>query len=463
MAVKLPHDEQVDFGAIRNEAEVWEQASGHANVLPIIDADIYNGQVVIVSEYASGGSLFDKLKEQGRFTVREAVETTVGILSGLDFLHRRQIIHRDIKPQNILLQDGTPRLADFGISRAMNTSSMSATVSGTDAYMAPEAFDGKRNVQTDIWSVGVVLYQLLKGSLPFPQQHPTERMFAVLYKEFEVLPDEIPENLHEIIRKSLAKLPANRFQSAREMGEALQTALLQITHPTFAATEVLNNPLRFTGNDDQKPVEDKSVVTQMPVYEIPPTERVEVHSLPPTYLPDRRTDRNHAAADLETQYKPLPLTTPSNPAFADETQLSLIHEKIITWGDKTYIRWPFYFLAMVAGIVTVLGIEILLADVLRLDKPFSNFTLSWVCIFLDMLIFGILGAALGYIFPKGKWTWGLWLNFFTIFYFIYQMNKTLYGGNPGLGGLTLFMFILVLTSPCITAYFGSRLALRNVS
>ncbi len=225
VAVKLPLDDQVNFDAVRQEAELWEQASGHPNVLPIIDADVYDGQVVIVSEYADGGSLADKLKREGKFPVRQAIETVIGILNGLEFLHGRKIIHRDIKPQNILLQGDTPRLADFGISRAMNTAAISSNIIGTDAYMSPEAFDGKRSVQSDVWAVGVVLYQLLKGSLPFAQEHPSERMFAILQREFEPLPDHIPQSLQVTIANALAKLPENRYASAVGMREDLQKIL----------------------------------------------------------------------------------------------------------------------------------------------------------------------------------------------------------------------------------------------
>ena len=97
VAIKLPLGEQVNFEAIRQEATLWEQASGHPNILPIIDADIYDGQVIIVSEYAEDGSLFDKLKAEGKFPLQTALEISIGILNGLEFLHNRRIIHRDIK------------------------------------------------------------------------------------------------------------------------------------------------------------------------------------------------------------------------------------------------------------------------------------------------------------------------------------------------------------------------------
>lgn len=122
--------------------------------------------------------------------VEKSVETTLQILDGLEFLHSRNIIHRDLKPANILLQGSTPRLADFGISRALRAtaSSQSSNVSGTFAYMPPKGFDGRRSVQTDIWSVGVNLYQFLTGKLPFPQREPSALIAAIIMREYEPLP-----------------------------------------------------------------------------------------------------------------------------------------------------------------------------------------------------------------------------------------------------------------------------------
>src|SRR5947209_16716100 len=144
-AIKLPKATDVNIAEIKQEAEVWMQSSGHPNVLPIIEAEIYGEQVVIVSEYAPDGSLSVWLgKHGGRApSIEAAVEMTMSILAGLEHLHERKIIHRDIKPDNILLQRETPRLADFGIARIFKTDSFSQNLSGTFSYMAPDAFDAK--------------------------------------------------------------------------------------------------------------------------------------------------------------------------------------------------------------------------------------------------------------------------------------------------------------------------------
>ncbi|MBA2333945.1 MAG: serine/threonine protein kinase, partial [Blastocatellia bacterium] len=264
VAVKLPNDEQIDHETIKHEATLWEQASGHPNILPIIDADEYDGQIVIVSEFAPDGSLDEWLKRNGKMSPERAIETTVKILDGLEFLHSRNIIHRDLKPANILLQGETPRLADFGISRALRTtaSSQSSDISGTFAYMSPEGFDGKRSVQTDIWAVGVNLYQFLTGKLPFPQKEPSALIAAIMMREFEPLPTDIPQDLQNVIAKALAKLPENRYAMAGEMLEDLRRilrneAVSDFNQPdsrqTFPAEQVrrIRQSAPFSANNSQ--------------------------------------------------------------------------------------------------------------------------------------------------------------------------------------------------------------------
>jgi serine/threonine protein kinase len=238
VAVKLPLDEQVDHAAIEKEAQLWAQASGHANVLPIIEANEYDGQILIVSEYAVDGSLEDLLRSNsGALPVQQAVEMTIGILKGLEFLHSRKIIHRDIKPANILLQGDTPRLADFGISRVLKTTSLATSVVGTPYYMAPEAFKRKRNAQTDVWSVGVLLYQMLKGKRPFSGDNIPDLFGAIMMDEPEPLPDVIPVRLRKVVWKALSKDAAGRYQTAREMRDELDECWRRLSPPVAAQTE----------------------------------------------------------------------------------------------------------------------------------------------------------------------------------------------------------------------------------
>ncbi len=252
VAIKLPLEHQIDLDAIGKEAALWEQASGHPNVLPIIDADIYDGQVAIVSEYVDGGSLHDKLQKEGKLSLKNCVQMTIGILKGLEYLHSKGIIHRDLKPQNILLQGDTPRIADFGISRA-NTSS-TQTAAGTPAYMAPEAFDGHRNVQTDIWAVGVIMYEMLFGRLPFSQNDMASLMKAIFFENLENFPFHTSVTLQSMITKSLAKNPKERYENATEMLEDLQSKFLEFelmmeTKPNNS----LENHRKVVGNENIGP------------------------------------------------------------------------------------------------------------------------------------------------------------------------------------------------------------------
>lgn len=242
LALKLPHSEDVNLKAVRDEAAVWVHASGHPNVLPIIEADIYDGQVVIASEYAPDGSLRDWLRRHGGKapSVEVAVEMTAGILAGLEHLHSRRIIHRDLKPDNILLQGQIPRLADFGIARVLKTTNYT-TVSGTPSYMAPEAFDGKHSEQTDLWAVGVILYQLLTGLLPFPQTDITSLIGAIVLRDPEPLPDALPSPLRDVVMRALRKVGRERFISAAEMRQTLNAAgipNLVPGHKAMAATNL---------------------------------------------------------------------------------------------------------------------------------------------------------------------------------------------------------------------------------
>jgi serine/threonine protein kinase len=230
VAIKLPLEEAPDLSAIKREADLWVEIGGHPNILPIIDADIYDGQVVIVSEYAPDGSLEEWIKNHGGKapSLESAILMECGILAGLDHLHSKNILHRDLKPGNILLQGEIPRLADFGLSRILKSSANSTKASGTPAYMSPEAFDGKKVAQTDIWAAGIIFYQLLTGTYPFPFKEYSDLLGSILTKEPAPLPQTIPEDFQPVITKSLRKDPAERYQTAEEMKTDLEALLISI-------------------------------------------------------------------------------------------------------------------------------------------------------------------------------------------------------------------------------------------
>jgi Protein kinase domain len=224
VAVKTPLDPEIDLDALLQEAIHWARATGHLNVLEFLDARVFDGQVVLVSEYAPDGSLKDWIGRHGGRapSVVAAVEMTRGILAGLEHLHTRGIIHRDIKPENVLLLGATPRLADFGISRVLKSTGKNTFIAGTPHYMAPEAFNRRRNQQADLWSVGVMLYQMLSGRLPFDGNDWAEIYGAIRNENPELLPAAVPEWLRQVVAKTLAKEPEQRYQSAQEMREALR-------------------------------------------------------------------------------------------------------------------------------------------------------------------------------------------------------------------------------------------------
>jgi len=224
VAVKTPLNSEIDLDALLQEATLWARATGHLNVLEFLAARVFDGQVVLVSEYAPDGSLKDWLSRHGGRapSIEAAVEMTRGILAGLEHLHTRYIIHRDIKPENVLLLGVTPRLADFGISRVLKSTGKNTFIAGTPHYMAPEAFNRKRNQQADLWSVGVMLYQMLGGRLPFDGNDWAELYGAILNENPEPLPADVPEWLRQVVAKTLIKEPERRYQSAQEMREALR-------------------------------------------------------------------------------------------------------------------------------------------------------------------------------------------------------------------------------------------------
>ncbi len=204
----------------------------HPNIVEVYDVGDDNGQYFIVMEYIEGKNLKDLLKKRGKLTVPEVVDIMSQIADGLSVAHDSYIIHRDIKPQNIMiLENGLVKITDFGIAMAMNATQLTQTnsVMGSVHYLPPEQASGKGStLKSDIYSMGILMYELLTGVLPYRGENAVEIALKHLKEPLpsirEELPD-IPQSVENIILKSAAKNPKNRYNDAREMYEDLKTCL----------------------------------------------------------------------------------------------------------------------------------------------------------------------------------------------------------------------------------------------
>ena len=202
----------------------------HPNIVTIYDVGQDEGLTYIAMEYIEGESL-EAMIAEGRRPELEAVLSLIGqIGDALDFAHRHGIIHRDIKPGNILIdKDGWPRLLDFGIAR-VSSSTMTQTnmVMGTPYYMAPEQIAGKTvDHRADIFSLGTILYEILTLTKPFPGENITTVIYRILNEEPpepRAYDQNLPAGLDYVVKKALAKNPAQRYQSCRELADDLRNS-----------------------------------------------------------------------------------------------------------------------------------------------------------------------------------------------------------------------------------------------
>lgn len=204
----------------------------HPNIVEVYDVGDDNGQYFIVMEYIEGKNLKDLIKKRGKLTTSEVVDIMSQIADGLSVAHDSYIIHRDIKPQNIMiLENGLVKITDFGIAMAMNATQLTQTnsVMGSVHYLPPEQASGKGStLKSDIYSMGILMYELLTGTLPYRGDNAVEIALKHLKEPLpsirEELPD-LPQSVENIILKSAAKNPKNRYNDAREMYEDLKTCL----------------------------------------------------------------------------------------------------------------------------------------------------------------------------------------------------------------------------------------------
>ncbi|MBV9734481.1 MAG: protein kinase [Acidisphaera sp.] len=241
--VRLPDaadsEAQDELARFRREA----QAAGrlhHPNIVGVFDYGETGELAYIVMEFVDGHTLKSVLDKQERFSPAETVRVMEGLLAGLQYSHERGVVHRDIKPANVILTAaGDVKIADFGIARIESSSMTQAgTVLGTPAYMSPEQFMGQTvDLRTDIYSSGVVLYQLLTGERPFEGS-----MTAIMHKALNTAPPRpselsvtAPPAFDAVVGKAMAKRPEERYASAVAFAAAIRGALEAPAVPPVSA------------------------------------------------------------------------------------------------------------------------------------------------------------------------------------------------------------------------------------
>jgi len=225
------------------EIEIHARLS-HPHILPLHDSGLNEGLPYFVTAFAEGASLRDRLERERQLPIRDAIRIAIDVARALEFAHQRGVVHRDIKPDNILLQDGEAVVADFGIARtvmALGGSRLTETgvVVGTVPYMSPEqsAGDGV-DERTDVYALACVLYEMVAGQTPYTGPTPASVTYQHLnapVPDVRQLRPSVPDGLRGVLEQALAKTPADRYPRASAMRAALEEVLRSIESGTREA------------------------------------------------------------------------------------------------------------------------------------------------------------------------------------------------------------------------------------
>jgi len=212
----------------RQEAKAAANLS-HPNIVTMHDFGLDNGQLFLVMEYVPGADLKTLIKQRGRFSPEEALPLLIQACAGIGYAHRAGLVHCDVKPQNMLVTpDMRLKVADFGIARALSTihpDEQSEVIWGSPQYFAPEQASGAApSPASDVYSLGIIMYEMFTGSLPFQATTTTELARLHVEEEPPLLSEKIPEispTLERILTKVLSKEPSQRYRTADQLGRVL--------------------------------------------------------------------------------------------------------------------------------------------------------------------------------------------------------------------------------------------------
>ena len=227
VAIKVPHRQGLDFGELLREPRLLASVN-HPNIVAITTAEKQDNVFFIVMEYVPGETLENIIASQGPLDLNRAVDFTCQICNAVDHAHRQGVIHRDLRPANVLITESDmAKVADFGTSRFLEIAAHGTTVIGSPPYMAPEQFQGKAVFASDIYSLGVTMYQMLTGVLPYDTPAPSDLdklMSGELVSAPRLKNPAIPKAISDIVMRAMAPEITARYQRAPELLEDVLAA-----------------------------------------------------------------------------------------------------------------------------------------------------------------------------------------------------------------------------------------------
>jgi serine/threonine-protein kinase len=265
VAIKVPHRQNVDFGDLLHEPRLLAALS-HPNIVSIITAEKQDNIFFIVMEYVPGDTLEMAITREGAFDLGRTLDYTCQICNALDHAHQHGVIHRDLRPGNVLLTEGgVLKVADFGTSRFIEMAAHGTTVIGSPPYMAPEQFHGKAVFASDIYSLGVTMYQMLTGALPYATPSPAD--LERLMKGELVAPPRtrnprIPIPINDIVMKAVAPDAGARYQRSTELLNDLLAARNRTTRS-------ISRPAASTPTAPSLPEDVQDIHTRLRARETP--------------------------------------------------------------------------------------------------------------------------------------------------------------------------------------------------
>jgi eukaryotic-like serine/threonine-protein kinase len=220
VAIKVPHRQGLDFGELLREPRLLASVS-HPNIVAITTAEKQENVFFIVMEYVQGETLENIIGAKGALELGRALDFTCQICNAVDHAHTQGVIHRDLRPANVLVTDNDMlKVADFGTSRFLEIAAHGTTVIGSPPYMAPEQFQGKAVFASDIYSLGVTMYQMLTGSLPYDAPAPADLdklMSGELVSPPRLKNSAIPKAISDIVMRAMAPEITDRYQRAPDL------------------------------------------------------------------------------------------------------------------------------------------------------------------------------------------------------------------------------------------------------